>query len=134
MELTELQRQVMQLWADKSLSTGCILQSYYDDSYHFLIKDKQEHSNIIYQVWLQKNSDYCNKEDMLDSYTTIWHPITYSRLCYLYYRNEVYNIWNEEFTRIKILFKNNPDFYNQSLLEWNEKTQLLVRDFLLSIQ
>lgn len=119
------------LWADKDLSFGCILQSNYDDSYHFLIKDKKDNSNIIYQVWLQQHSDYSNEEDMLDSYTIIWHPIRYSRLCYLYRSQKSKS---KIFMDLTDKFIDNPELYNQSILERPEGLQLLVRDFLLSIQ
>lgn len=54
--------------ADKTLSYGCKMKSYYNQEIHRLSYAK----NIKYLILLD---DYCNEEDLLDSWKIIWHPV-----------------------------------------------------------
>lgn len=129
MQLTELQKQIMQLWADKSLSFGCIVYS--KEYMRYLRTDPWEFlwevatclkfdDKICWVAWFKTNNDF-----------TIWHPITYSRLCYLY-RSQKRK--SKIFMDLTDKFIDNPELYNQSILEWSDEVLNLVRDFLLSIQ
>jgi len=40
----------------------------------------------------------------------------------------------EKWINVTFAFESNPELYNQSILERPEELQLLVRDFILSIQ
>lgn len=143
MELTDLQLEIMRLWADKILSFGCIVEI--SDTYYDAQKNKE--TNIWNRVKTLSNNiiewDYIViwwtiKNKILQ---IIWHPITRWRLCYLRQTDKsedtVVN-WvkqkMEKWINLCWNFENNPSLYNKTILEWDEKTLLLVRDFLLSIQ
>lgn len=59
---------IYEVIADKTLSYGCKMESYYNQEIHRLSYAK----NIKYLIWLD---DYCNEEDLLDSWKIIWHPV-----------------------------------------------------------
>ena len=143
MELTDLQLECMRLWADKTLSMWCLVEI--SDTYYDAVKNKE--TNIGRRLKIISNDiiewDYIVvwwiiKNKILN---IIWHPITYSRLCYLRQTDKsedtVVN-WvkqkMEKWINLCWNFENNPSLYNKTILEWDEKTLLLVRDFLLSIQ
>ena len=59
---------IYEVIADNTLSYGCKMESYYNQEIHRLSYAK----NIKYLIWLD---DYCNEEDLLDSWKIIWHPV-----------------------------------------------------------
>lgn len=61
--------------------------------------------------------------------------MTYGRLMYLRHINILESGDDTIDARFKIdnLFMNNPEQYNQTVLEWDKQTQVVVRDFLLSL-
>jgi len=154
MNLTDLQLDIMKLWASKELSFGCICE--------FVTKQYYDKYIVMYQwiSWKEKIfAEYISLEkDMNWFYDTdwgfeiIWHPITRWRLCYL--RRKLMEI-NKNITDIKTIAKEvfskeervnkarmcidsyffgNPSLYNQTILERPEELQLLIKDFLISIQ
>ena len=136
MQLSELQKQIMQLWADKSLSFGCICE--------FVTKQYYDKYIVIYQ-WVAGKQKVFAEINSLEKdincfydpdwdYEIIWHPITYSRLCYLYWSQKNENLLTREWIACNNKFTYNPEYIKQSILERPEELQLLVRDFLLSIQ
>lgn len=56
----------------------------------------------------------------------------YGRLCYLSANANGSNI-NKKRTPLYCHFSENAELYNQTVLEWDEETQTIVRDFLLSL-
>ena len=135
MNLTPLQLECMQLWADKTLSFGCVVEisdTYYDAK----INKETNIWNRIKIIWNDIIEwDYIVvwwiiKNKIIQIF---WHPITYSRLCYLRFINP---ISSDEKLWLKLeyhLFEN-PELYNQNILDWDETTISMVLDFLLSIQ
>ncbi len=85
MKLTDLQLEIMRLWADKTLGFGCMVGI--SDTYYDAQKNKE--TNIWNRVKTLSNDiiewDYIViwwtiKNKILQ---IIWHPITRWRLCYL---------------------------------------------------
>lgn len=136
MQLTEKAIRCQELGADMILHTWNILQSYYDWTYHTLVKGERKKNNCIYQVWVQNHSDYTNDEDMLDSYKIIWHPLNRWRLCYLYmisnktHRQTLFfdDLWN--------IFDKNHMLYNQTILDRQHNDELMdaIEEFLFSLK
>ena len=141
--MTELQLEIMRLWADKTLGFGCMVEI--SDTYYDAVKNKE--TNIGRRLKIISNDiiewDYIVvwwiiKNKILN---IIWHPITRWRLCYLRQTDKsedtVVN-WvkqkMEKWINLCWNFENNLSLYNKTILEWNEKTQNIVKDFLLSIQ
>lgn len=140
MELTPLQLEIQKLWADKSLNFGCIIEAKFISwsLWYYTICELWDYVYWVVQTWINKWFErvYLESESILDTkYEIIWHPITYSRLSYLRSTNQPLSIpsWATR-NAILVSFQNNPELYNQSILERPEELQLLVRDFLLSIQ
>lgn len=133
MQLSSLQLECQRLGADMTLSTWCILQSFYDDSYHILILWKKKRNWCIYQVGNQDNSDYTNEEDMMDSYKNHWHPIDRGRLCYLSQDCKTVRSKKSRNT-VEFRFKQRIDLLQKDILERDEKTLEYVKSFLLSIK
>ena len=141
MKLTDLQLECMRLWADKTLSMWCLVEI--SDTYYDAVKNKE--TNIGRRLKIISNDiiewDYIVvwwiiKNKILN---IIWHPITRWRLCYLYWSmpiqkrtEEVYEKFNA--MQLHFILPDNTELLNQSILERPEELQLLVRDFLLSIQ
>jgi hypothetical protein len=123
MQLTELQLEIQKLWADNTLSFGCIIEIWWEDV-----------DVCTWKCW--ETHIFWNNYRTIDIWwisKIIWHPITYSRLCYLFQCNGNSNtdvLVNE----IIEIFSMNPELYNQTILERNEEVLNSVRDFLLSIQ
>lgn len=161
MELTDLQKQIMQLWADKSLSFGCLIvdKNHRSNSDELLLmqvvwyseSNLQWYPDLLYRQspyahytqernWinhiLNERMDYRFKNENTGElrYEILWHPITYSRLCYLMEISRTAKKHRDMFRNILQTFNSNTKLYNQSILERPEELQLLVRDFLLSIQ
>lgn len=141
--MTDLQLEIMRLWADKTLSFGCIVEisdTYYD-------AQKYKETNIWNRVKTLSN-DIIEWDYIVIWWTVknkilqiIWHPITRWRLCYLNNKINIANInidlaidISNKFNAIETKLNNNPSLYNKTILERPEETQLLVREFLLSIQ
>lgn len=130
MQLTNLQLEIQKLWADKTLSFSCIILSPEWNIYTVT-------SIINWYVFLKE----WTLPFTIDKIEIIWHPITRWRLCYLRQTDKsedtVVN-WvkqkMEKWINLCWNFENNPELYNQTILERPEELQLLVRDFLLSIQ
>lgn len=130
MQLTDLQKQIMKLWADKSLSFGCVVSNKerWKVTYHKVI------SYHVKENWeFDAICDWYIVNDLCDE-NIIWHPIRYDRLCYLRFQKFLSDEQEKLWLQIEHSFIDDVCLYNQSILEWNEQTQLLVRDFLLSIQ
>lgn len=139
--MTDLQLEIMRLWADKTLGFGCMVGI--SDTYYDAQKNKE--TNIWNRVKTLSNDiiewDYIViwwtiKNKILQ---IIWHPITRWRLCYLYWSmpiqkrtEEVYEKFNA--MQLHFILPDNTHLLNQTILERPEELQLLVRDFLLSIQ
>ena len=141
MELTELQLEIQKLWADKTLSYGCIVKSKTDQSIYEYNTYFPEDIIIRvdeYQVFTINDLldwDVIRTiEEFDDIYKTIWHPITRWRLCYINSKIKTSPEKRKMRDEITYNFKLNPELYNKSILERPEELQLLVRDFLLSIQ
>lgn len=151
MQLTELQLEIMRLWASKELSFGCVIKRKWDDPRIYVWQSAgywfdlyQEHSippikeccRIWYIDWY-----YDDENNYTDEYEILGHPITRWRLCYLRQTDKsedtVVN-WvkqkMEKWINLCWNFENNPELYNQNILTRNEDVLNLVRDFLLSIQ
>lgn len=131
MGLTPLQLECQKLWADKSLSFGCMI----------LMQDDDYDLCIWRITWLHNWLDYVFTTDIWVIWEAIenyWHPIRYDRLCYLYlnsvkiWKISSLSVWR--FISVQENLESNIELYNQSILERPEELQLLVRDFLLSIQ
>jgi len=141
--MTDLQLECMRLWADKTLSFGCILK----DQFRYYYVWAEDRVFCYVSDWMQAGytDDYRDEQ-------IIWHPITWWRLCYL--RRKLMEI-NKNITDIKTIAKEvfskeervnkarmcidsyffgNPSLYNQTILERPEELQLLIKDFLISIQ
>lgn len=151
MQLTDLQLEIQKLWADKSVSFGCIIKRKWDDPricvwqsagywfdlyQEYSIPPIKECQRIWYIDWY-----YDDENNHTDEYEILGHPITRWRLCYLNNKINIANInidlaidISNKFNAIETKMNNNPSLYNQDILEWDEKTLTLVRDFLLSIQ
>ncbi len=133
MELTPLQLECQKLWADKSLSFGCVV--YWYKRLWQLASDADFIESC--EEWLFIHADWClswiAKWPCTD-FKVIWHPIRYDRLCYLKSMKNI-DVTNNEYRKtIMMTFVDNPKLYNQSILEWSDNVLILVRDFLLSIQ
>jgi len=132
--MTDLQLECMRLWADKTLSFGCMIKWNFNRSYY--IWDE----NRVFQYWdCAEMAMYT--DEVPDYYEILGHPITRWRLCYLRQTDKsedtVVN-WvkqkMEKWINLCWNFENNPELYNQDILTRPTETQLLVFYFLLSIQ
>ena len=134
MNLTPLQREIMQLWADKTLSFGCVVEisdTYYDAKINketniwnrikIIWNDIIEWDYIVVW-WIIKNKII----------QILWHPITRWRLCYL--QSTKNSTDTSSRYRLKEHFELQNWLYNKTILDWDETTQIKVRDFLFSIQ
>lgn len=138
MQLNSLQLECQKLWADKSLSFGClynyhnvILQIYPNNSQWF--DDFGMLRQTYKDFWVYDNSDNDKLVDS-DKYEIIWHPITYSRLCYLYMINTNITEYSADlWFKVREYFNKELIYMDKNILERPEELQLLVRDFLLSI-
>lgn len=162
MQLNSLQLECQKLWADKSLSFGCIVLVWSNsqvDNFSWWYHNQYNVREEQYFYYIDEDLVFSNRnwvEDMcrdprirgiwsvdVDEQEAhildiVWHPITYSRLCYLtmiWVENpyEECNWNNELWAELQKQFDNNPELYNQSILEWWDEINTLVRDFLLSI-
>ena len=137
MDLTPLQLECMKLWADMTLSFGCMLVKKFDDwsfYYNIIARVEKEYN---YDIDMYYSTNWYNIP--IWEYEIIWHPLTRWRLCYLRTAsrpdNEEQSI--EKMKKWMILyswFNDNPEFYQQNIVEWDEETIKLVKDFLISIQ
>lgn len=156
MQLTELQLECQRLGAYKNLSLGCI----FADKYHRDNSDSLQYNTIIYLwdkyewvifiyytqdfmpsyivskaehviLWERKRYRREGVNEWDFRYEIIWHPITYSRLCYLYRSQQNKK---KKFIELSDIFLDSPILLNQTILERDEETCKVVRDFLLSIE
>jgi hypothetical protein len=139
MNIKDLQLECIKTWADKTLSFWCQLLRHTEDgltqTYYIIwpwTHSKRWISSMPFgSMDLEFNEDMISKSSW-DWYEIIWHPITRSRLCY------IQSTRNSKDTptryKLKELFEIKNSLYNQTILEWDEETINLVREFLLSIQ
>ena len=130
MQLNENILQAQKLWADKELKFWMIVcdTSRWQTTYHRCI------SRTVKENWeFNVGCDWYEIYDLC-YINIIGSPIDYSRLCYLMEISRTGKIHRDMFDEIVRIFNNNPELYNQTILEWDEKTVNLVRDFILSIQ
>lgn len=133
--MTELQLEIQNLWADKTMSFWCLIRQ--QSHARKPVKELAYYWIDASWDWQWKVSDSWNIKE--SECITIWHPITRWRLCYLYWSMpiqkrtaEVYEKFNA--MQLHFILPDNTKLLNQTILERPEETQLLVRDFLLSIQ
>lgn len=132
MELSPIQLEI-QKFSDQSLSFGCIVK--YNWEIHRLVSyRKHTIENKPFEdinIWRWVN--FHAWESFIQY--NYWHPMTYGRLMYLRHINILESGDDTIDARFKIdnLFMNNPEQYNQTVLEWDKQTQVVVRDFLLSL-
>lgn len=124
MKLTDLQLECMKLWADKTLSFGCIVIRWENIEWTIVTNSWWWHFSIKFD----DTTSSVRRNSSMDK--IIWHPITRWRLCYLQ-ATQKYN-YKTRLTLDKNFFVN-PALYNQTILEWNEETLLLILQFLKSI-
>lgn len=143
MQLTPLQLEIQKLWADKSLSFGCLVRDKATEIiwtvYNMNTLKSNEHLILCARYkalsnkwWYTDTRTFITTSWLIE---IIWKPVDYSRLCYLWNMVDHYTITlDKSFSKISSWFEHNPELYNKSILERPEGLQLLVRDFLLSIQ
>lgn len=86
----EMIDKIYEVIADKTLSFGCMVKSYYDLRIE-TISDKFWKKFIL----LETLSDYWNKEDLLDSFYIIWHPVMIWDVLDWGFENE--SLYNEKY-------------------------------------
>lgn len=129
MQLTTLQLECLKLWADKSLSFGCLVKSKATGTRYRLIS-----KNDIYLFVLSWEHRW-EIPITIDEVDILWQPFDYGRLCYLSeiasQKGNDHLMW---YMKIAMKLRDNPELIHQSILEWGDEINALVRDFLLSIQ
>ena len=151
MKLTELQLECMRLWADKTISFGCI----FVDKYHRDNSDILQYNKVI-TLWnevewisllyhttdfnetyiIYKRVDFIVNEkkeyqktqinEWDFRYEIIWHPINYSRIVYLYYSDEL----NNENTEKNSQFIQKVAFSAENLSDDEKKEVLKYLEFI----
>ena len=133
--MTDLQLEIMRLWADKTLGFGCMVEI--SDTYYDAVKNKE--TNIGRRLKIISNEmiewDYIVvwwiiKNKILN---IIWHPITRWRLCYLQ------SIKNSKDTstryRLKDYFELTNWLYDKTILDRPEDfCENILLPFLESIE
>ncbi len=142
MQLTPLQLECLKLWADKSLSFGCLVRDKATEIiwtvYNMNTLKSNEHLILCARYkalsnkwWYTDTRTFVTTSWLME---ILWKPVDYSRLCYLRFKQPISEEQNKLRLKIEYSFIENNELYNQTNLEYPEELQLLVRDFLLSIQ
>jgi hypothetical protein len=128
-QLTDLQIEIQKLWADKTLSFGCIIRNIHD--YYIILDNRNFASSDWTTFWTKELHVDVNRDIRLDE--NLWRPLDFSRLQYLHLSKPEDKKNFHWFWKILNHFKKNLELYNQDTLSRDAETNILVRDFLLTL-